>query len=136
MRVVALILALTLFSAGAAAQDITQECGSHPGLLGDDSGSAVWFSSSQLQGMTLKPIMPAPVQSQGLDLQGSGETQDHGKHGRRCDLYLGREGPYADAGKCGQSGPRLEVQAQERDGRLIEVVGTLEIPVSANGNGL
>jgi len=43
MRVVALIFALTLFSSGAAAQDITQKCGSHRGLLRDASGSPVWF---------------------------------------------------------------------------------------------
>ena len=64
MRVVALVFALTLLSSGVAAQDMTKQCGSHPGLLRNEAGSLGWFSSSQLHSMALKQGMQALAEFQ------------------------------------------------------------------------
>jgi len=135
MRVIAVVFLLAIFSSGAAAQSVTAKCGSHPSLLRDESGSPVWFSSTQLQGMALKPAMPEPVHIRGLSFNGVVKINILvSTYGDVICIWGVRGHPLmlASAVKAAHDW-KFKPKIENR--KPMEFVGTLELPVSANGDG-
>ena len=135
MRVVALLFALTMFSSGAAAQDMTGKCGSHPGLLRNEAGSLVWFSSSQLHSMALKQVMPEPVHIRGLIFEGVVKIKIMVNTGGDVVCMWDVKGHPLMLVNAVKAAHDWKFKPQIENRNATEFVGILELPVTANGDG-
>ena len=135
MKVIIVVFALTIFAAGAPVQNMTEKCGEHPGLLRNESGNPVWFSSTQLYSMAVKPVMAEPVHIKGLTFKGSVSVKIMvGTSGDVVCIWDVKGHPLmlANAVKAAHDWkfkPKIESR------KPTEFVGTLELPVSASGDG-
>jgi hypothetical protein len=129
------VFALAIFSFGAPVKNMTEKCGAHPSLLRDESGSPVWFSSTQLYSLAVKPVMAEPVHIKGLTFNGSVSVKIMvGTSGDVVCIWDAKGHPLmlANAVKAAHDWkfkPKIE------NGKPSEFVGTLELPVSANEDG-
>ena len=135
MRVVALVFALTMFSSGAVAQGISEKCGSHPGLLRNEAGSLVWFSSSQLHSMALKPAMPEPVHVGGLIFKGIVTLKIMVSTGGDVICIWDVKGHPLMLASAVKAAHDWKFRPKVKSRNPTEFVGTLELPVSANEVG-
>ena len=135
MRVVALVFALTMFSSGAAAQGISEKCGSHLGLLRNEAGSVVWFSSSQLHSMALKPVMPEPVPAGGLIFKGVVYLKIMVSTGGDVICIWDVKGHPLMLASAVKAAYEWKFKPKIENSKPTEFLGTLELPVSASGDG-
>ena len=135
MRVVALLFALTMFSSGAAAQDMTGKCGSHPGLLRNEAGSLVWFSSSQLHSMALKQVMPEPVHIRGLIFEGVVKIKIMVNTGGDVVCMWDVKGHPLMLANAVKAAHDWKFKPKIENREATEFVGILELPVTAKGDG-
>ena len=135
MRVIALVFALALFSSGAAGQGIGEKCGSHPGLLRDKSGNPVWFSASQLQSIALKSVMPAPVHVGGLTFKGVVNLKLMVSTGGDVICIWDARGHPLMLASAVKAAYEWKFKPKIENSKPTEFLGTLELPVSASGDG-
>jgi hypothetical protein len=86
--------------------------------------------------MTLKPIMPAPVQSQRLIFKGVVKLKIMVSTGGDVICIWDVRGHPLMLASASKAAHDWKFKPKSENRRPIEFVGTLEIPVSANGNGL
>jgi len=135
VRVVALVFALTMLSSGAAAQGISEKFGSHPGLLRNEAGSLVWFSSIQLQSIALKPVMPEPVHIGRLTFKGVVTLKIMVSTGGDVICIWDVRGHPLMLVNAVKAAHDWKFKPKIENGRPIEFVGTLKLPVLANEVG-
>jgi len=135
MRVIALVFALALFSSDAAAQGIAEKCGSHPGLLRDEAGKLVWFSSSQLQSMASTQVIPEPVHAGGLSFKGVVHLKIMVSSGGDVICIWDVKGHPLMLTSAVKAAHEWKFKPKIENRKPTEFVGILELPVSANGDG-
>jgi len=135
VRVAALVFAVTMFSSGAAAQGITGKCGSHPGLLRDEAGSLVWFSTTQLHSMALKQVVPEPVHIRGLIFEGVVKIKVMVNTSGDVICMWDVNGHPLMLANAVKAAHDWKFKPKIENRKPTEFVGILELPVTANGDG-